>query len=76
MMEMDLSCFTFYFSLLILRFAPLHELAFVPGEGGTRSVTAMFAQQTCLSRSEKDEVDPYNKKSSCFALRSLISHLR
>ena len=23
-------------SLLILRFAPLHELTFVPGEGGTR----------------------------------------
>ena len=45
-----------YKNLLILRFAPLHELAFVPGEGGTRSVTATFAQQTCLLRSKKDEV--------------------
>ena len=40
------------------------------------SVTAMFAQQTCLSRSEKDEVDPLFKKKLLCAKEPHQSSLR
>ena len=63
MMEIYPSCFTFCISLLILRFAPLHELAFVPGEAFGIKVPHTYPRRSFLLR----------KKPYGFRLRPPVS---